>query len=232
MPTDTLSTSAPYQIKRDPYSSHSVILSKLASAKRGRLLDVGAAQGEMAELFVSLGYEVTALEGDPHLAELARQRCPNVMVADLDRAIPELQGPFDVAVFADVLEHVREPLAVLRHIAKEVSFDGIIIISVPNVAHLWMRLRLLFGHFEYMDRGILDRTHLKFFTLFSFQEFLRNADLDVLELIATPVPLPLVIPERYHGPLLNGLHALSARLANTWKTMLAYQFIAVTRRLP
>jgi hypothetical protein len=105
-----------------------------------------------------------------------------------------------------------------------------VIVSVPNVAHLWVRLSLALGRWDYADRGILDRTHLRFFTKRSFAALLRDAGLSVEELVATPVPLPLVVPPRLHGPLLDAVHALSAGAARAWKGGLAYQFVAVCRR--
>jgi len=108
--------------------------------------------------------------------------------------------------------------------------DGNIIVSVPNAAHLWVRFQLCLGRFEYAERGILDATHLRFFTLASFKRLLRGAGLEILKLDATPVPLPLVVPERYHGRTLDALHRVNAASARAWKTMLGYQFVALTRR--
>lgn len=218
---------SPYCLKRDCYSSHSIILSYLRDGKRQRLLDVGAAQGDLAQLLTQRGYDVTAIEGDPALAAAARGKCREVVVADLDRPLPDLHGPFDVAVCGDVLEHLKNPLGVLRAISQ---LAETVIVSVPNTAHLWVRLQLCFGRFEYAERGILDATHLRFFTLASFRRLLQEAGLDILELTATPVPLPLVVPERYHGRVLDAVHAVNAALARAWKSMFAYQFVAVTLR--
>ena len=85
------------------------------------------------------------------------------------------------------------------------------------------------GHFNYTDRGLLDRTHLRFFTRRTLLDFLREAGLSVTELTVTPVPLPLVVPARYHGGWLRTAHAINALAARCWKTGLAYQFVAVCR---
>ena len=97
------------------------------------------------------------------------------------------------------------------------------------MAHLWVRLSLLAGRFDYTDRGILDRTHLRFFTRRTLVTFLHSAGLAVAELRVTPVPLPLVVPPRWHGAGLRRLHDLSARVARIWPGGLAYQFVAVCR---
>ena len=225
-----MKTGSPYQLKSDPYSSHAVILSRLGEGRGRRALDVGAADGFLAELLTRQGWQVTALERDPARAAKARGRCHEVIVADLDQAAPRLRGSFDAIVYGDVLEHLNDPLPVLVALDRTLAGDGRVIVSVPNVAHLWVRLSLALGRWDYADRGILDRTHLRFFTLRSFAAFLRDGGLEVEELVATPVPLPLVVPPRLHGRALDAVHALSAGAARAWKGGLAYQFVAVCRR--
>ena len=221
---------SPYQLKSDPYSSHAVILSRLGDGHGRRALDVGAADGFLAELLTRQGWQVTALERDPAQAAKARGRCHEVIVADLDQAAPRLQGFFDAIVYGDVLEHLNDPLPVLVALDRALAAGGRVMVSVPNVAHLWVRLSLALGRWNYADRGILDRTHLRFFTKRTFAALLRDAGLSVEELVATPVPLPLVVPPRLHGPVLDAIHALSAGAARAWKGGLAYQFVAVCRR--
>jgi 2-polyprenyl-3-methyl-5-hydroxy-6-metoxy-1,4-benzoquinol methylase len=224
----TMSVS-PYRLKDDPHSSHSVILSRLGEGRGRKALDVGAADGFLAERLTAQGWSVTALERDPELAARARGRCKEVVVADLESAPPLLHGPFDAIVYGDVLEHLSDPGAVLRTLDQTLAPGGTVIVSVPNVAHLWVRLSLLAGRFDYADRGILDRTHLRFFTRRTLRELLRAAGLTVVELAVTPVPLPLVVPPRWHGRWLPRVHALSAGAARGWPGGLAYQFVAVCR---
>lgn len=221
---------SPYQLKSDPFSSHAVILQRLGEGRGRRLLDVGAADGFLAELLTRQGWQVTALERDPTQAAKARGRCHEVIVADLDDAAPRLGGPFAAIVYGDVLEHLSDPLPVLVALNRALAPDGRVIVSVPNVAHLWVRLQLLLGRWSYAERGILDRTHLRFFTKKSFARFLADAGLEVEEMLVTPVPLPLVVPPRLHGRALDAVHALSARAARVWKGGLGYQLVAVCRR--
>lgn len=218
-----------YRLKGDPHSSHSVILGRLGEGRGRKALDVGAADGFLAERLTGQGWNVTALERDPVLAARAQGRCKEVVVADLEAAPPLLHGPFDAIVYGDVLEHLGDPRAALVALDRTLAPGGVVVVSVPNVAHLWIRLSLLAGRFDYADRGILDRTHLRFFTRRTFVAFLRSAGLTLDELHVTPVPLPLVVPARWHGAGLRGLHRLSARAARIWPGGLAYQFVAVCR---
>src|SRR5688572_1384695 len=220
---------SPYRLKNDAYSSHAVILDRLGLGRGRTLLDAGAADGFLSELLTRQGWRVTALERDPAQAERARGRCAEVVVADLDEAAQALSGPFDAIVYGDVLEHLSDPLATLVGINQALAADGRVIASVPNVAHLWVRLQLLGGRFDYTDRGILDRTHLRFFTRRTFVALLVQAGLSVEELAVTPVPLPQVVPERLHGTWLDWLHAASAAASRRWRSGLAYQFVATCR---
>ncbi len=225
----------PYELKDDSYSSHSVILARLGEGRGRRALDVGAADGFLSERLTAQGWSVTALERNPELAARAHGRCKEVVVADLESAPPLLSGPFDAIVYGDVLEHLSDPLAALVALNRTLAPGGLVIVSVPNVAHLWVRLSLLLGRFDYADRGILDRTHLRFFTRRTFHTFLRQAGLEPLETRVTPAPLPLVVPPRWHGGWLRRTHAASAWAARYWPGGLAYQFVAVCRataRLP
>ena len=219
-----------YQPKEnDPFSSHSLILARVGEGRGRRLLDVGAAQGVLAQRFVERGFKVTCIEGDSTLAAMAQDKCHRMIVADLDKEIPELESQFDVIVYGDILEHLKNPAEVLSRLNRHVTLSGKVIVSVPNFVHLFVRLNILFGRFEYMERGILDRTHLRFFSLNTFRRFLSGAGLVVEEVVATPVPLLLLVPQRYHGWWLRALHWLNAMLARNWKTMFGYQFVAVAR---
>jgi 2-polyprenyl-3-methyl-5-hydroxy-6-metoxy-1,4-benzoquinol methylase len=225
-------SASPYRLKDDPHSSHSVILARLGEGRGRKALDVGAADGFLSERLTAQGWSVTALERDPALAARAHGRCKEVVVADLEAAPPLLNGPFEAIVYGDVLEHLSDPRAALVALNRTLAPGGTVVVSVPNVAHLWVRLSLGLGRVDYADRGILDRTHLRFFTRRTFVAFLRDAGLTVAELRATPVPLPLVVPPRWHGGWLRGLHGLSALAARAWPRGLAYQFVAVCRRAP
>lgn len=221
---------SPYQFKlTDRYSSHSLILSLLPERGNERVLDVGAAHGYLAEMMRQRGFHVTGIEANPVLAREAANHCDQIHVADLDGPLPYIEGPFDIILYGDVLEHLKDPVAVLEGLNRNLVRDGLVIVSLPNIANLYVRLTLLLGRFDHADRGILDRTHLHFFTRKTFRRLLEAAHLEIVQLKATPIPLPLVVPQRFHGRLLGAAHAMNAWMARHWPTMFGYQFVAVAR---
>ena len=228
-----MDTAAPrYTLKRDPFSSHSIILDWLADGHGRRLLDVGAADGLLGRHLTERGWKVTGIEADPAMAAVGGAHCERMLVADLNRGVPALDGVFDVIVCGDVLEHLADPGAVLSALVRALAPGGDVIVSVPNVAHLWMRLSLLAGRFEYTERGILDRTHLRFFTRRTLDALLAAADLRPVRRVATPVPLYQVVAPRWHGGALAAIHALSAAAARALPRVLGYQFVVQARRRP
>jgi SAM-dependent methyltransferase len=144
-----------------------------------RVLDVGCAAGAMGAAMLAAGAsEVAGIEVVSDAAARARTRLTAVYQLDLDAlpALPYPDGYFDVLTFADVLEHLREPAAVLRHLRRWLADDGRIVCSIPNVRHESVLLPLLVeGRFDYVDAGILDRTHLRFFTVDGIVKLLASA---------------------------------------------------------
>jgi len=218
-----VSRASRYTLKGDPYSSHSVILDWLGDGRGRRLLDVGAAAGLLSRRLTERGWKVTGLEADPAAAAAGAAHCERMIVADLDAGVPPLEGEFDAIVCADVLEHLRDPAAALAAVRHALAPDGEVVISIPNVAHLA-------GRFDYAERGILDRTHLRFFTRRTLVALVTGAGLRVTRLTSTPVPLYQVVPPRWHGRALAAVHALSARSARVMPRLLAYQFVVGARR--
>jgi 2-polyprenyl-3-methyl-5-hydroxy-6-metoxy-1,4-benzoquinol methylase len=226
-------TAAPrYTLKTDPFSSHSIILGWLADGYGRRLLDVGAADGLLGRHLTERGWKVTGIEADPAMAAVGAAHCERMVVADLNRGVPALDGLFDAIVCGDVLEHLADPREVLRALVRALAPGGDVVVSVPNVAHLWMRLSLLVGRFEYTERGILDRTHLRFFTRRTLHALLAAADLRAVRRVATPVPLYQVVAPRWHGGALAAVHAVSAAAASALPRVLGYQFVVQATRRP
>jgi 2-polyprenyl-3-methyl-5-hydroxy-6-metoxy-1,4-benzoquinol methylase len=152
------------------------------------VLDVGCATGYLAEALKARGCTVSGIEVDPEAAEIARPKLDRLVLADLETtplAEAFAGSSFDRIVFADVLEHVRDPATVLRSALGVLGADGEIIISIPNVAHGALRLALLEGRWRYTELGLLDRTHLRFFTLESLVQLLSEVGLVIREAWST-----------------------------------------------
>jgi SAM-dependent methyltransferase len=129
----------------------------------GAVLDVGCASGGLlAALDAEAGHR-EGIELDPVAAAAARAHADAVHVGPVDE-VDVAEAAFDVVVLGDVLEHLPDPHVALERAQRWLRPDGRLVISLPNVAHWTVRLGLLLGRWEYRDRGILDDTHLRFFT--------------------------------------------------------------------
>lgn len=143
------------------------------------VLELGPASGHFTRYMAeTLGCTVDAVERDPAMAELARPWCRRLVLANLDTfSLQEAlcPGGYQIVVMADVLEHLRKPERLLRQLHELLSPDGQILISIPNVAYAGLVASLLSGEFAYRDEGLLDRTHLRFFTRTSIADLLGDA---------------------------------------------------------
>lgn len=178
----------------EPNNSHTQLITLIGVDKT--VLDVGCATGDIARALVARGCRVSGVDGDAE-AEAARETLDELVIADLDRS-PLTEHfkaeSFDAVVFGDVLEHLIDPGAALRDARTLLRPDGRIVVSVPNVAHGAVRLALLRGRWDYTDKGLLDRTHLRFFTLETVCELLEDAGL-VIEVLRSTVLDPVDVPE-------------------------------------
>jgi 2-polyprenyl-3-methyl-5-hydroxy-6-metoxy-1,4-benzoquinol methylase len=154
-----------------------------------RVLD-GCASGALgAELMVRGYSQVVGIEPRPEAAERARRRLSEVIVGSFPEVVCASLGQFDLVVFADCLEHMVDPWTALRVARGLLSPNGVILLSVPNVSHwsvLWPALRL--GRWDYVDAGLLDRTHLRFFTPATVAEALDAAGLQTVARMGFELP--------------------------------------------
>lgn len=174
------------KVELDSNSSHAQIVGLVGRGKR--VLDVGAATGYLAEVLVGRGCKVTGIELDPDAARQAEEHCDRVIVGnleemDLDAELGE--DRFDVIVFGDVLEHLKDPGAVLSRFGGFFRPGGYAVASIPNIAHASVRLALLQGEFRYRSLGLLDNTHLKFFTRETVEQLFEDAGFLISELRRT-----------------------------------------------
>jgi 2-polyprenyl-3-methyl-5-hydroxy-6-metoxy-1,4-benzoquinol methylase len=177
-----------YRLHRDPRSSHQQIATLVQSLKLSPILDVGAAQGMLGHLIQGSGLVIDAVEANVEWADTARPYYRNTWASIVEDA-PLPNNEYKLVVCADVLEHTPNPLGVLKRLREAATPDATFVISVPNVAHLAVRAMLLFGYFPKMERGILDKTHLQFFTKDTARGLLNAAGLELRQIRATGVPL-------------------------------------------
>ena len=225
-------TPSGYQLKPEPNSSHDVIL-RLLEAPRGlRLLGIGTSTGYLTRRLQENGHSVVGIEKDPAAAEEARHHCQEVLTGDIENMnLQRYANQFDRVLLADVVEHLEEPPAALAKASACLRPGGQLVLCVPNVANIVVRFSLLLGHFTYREKGILDRSHLRFFTWRTAHELAQEAGLRVVATYATPLPLPQIIPSALRRWYLRAVYALLTWLARVWKRMFAYQFILVAEKV-
>ncbi len=192
-----------------------------------RVLDVGCGTGSVSRLIMqACDCAVLGLEPDADRAAAANANGVEIVGAQLtEELIPRL-GLFDVVLFADVLEHLVDPFEALRLAQKFLHVGGAIVASLPNIAHWTVRLNLLRGHFDYRPVGIMDATHLRWFTRRSLFRLFTQAGYCVVETKASAgmwmevyqSPPWRWIPRRVLRKLLQ--HA-----AHGWPTLFGCQYV-------
>ncbi|HEY0787518.1 MAG TPA: methyltransferase domain-containing protein [Thermoanaerobaculia bacterium] len=219
-----------YPFKAGAGSSHQRLIRLIPrwAAKGGRFLDLGAFGGEVGAAVRSHFSHTTAVERDPEQMAPLATRYDAVLIADLDQVAHVPRG-IGAILLADVLEHLRAPEDLLGLAAGNLADGGKIFISIPNVANLAIRLHLLLGNFEYQDRGILDRTHVRFFTRRTARRLVESAGLRIVHEEVTPVPIREAFP-RWPGLILRPLEMFVLALTPLWPTLLGYQFIFVAEK--
>lgn len=143
--------------------------------QQGTVLELGPGPGVMTKVMIDKGYQVTVVEIDPDSAQIVRGMGAETIVADLEELqwLEQLRGRrFDAVLACDVLEHLRHPERVLEALRQCVAPQGRLIISVPNIAYGGVIAGLVHGMFDYTPTGLLDHSHLRFFTRRSLERLL------------------------------------------------------------
>jgi len=185
-----------------------------------RLLDVGCADGSTALAAKQRKNirEVAGIEFHPPAAAAAKEKLDLVLQGDIESLEPGFpESHFDCIICADVLEHTKDPWAVLRKLRPFLRADGLLIASIPNFRHLHPLLKILFNRFEYMESGLLDKTHLRIFTLHTIRKMFEDEGfriVDVRRIYSSKLPFRL------------------ARIASLGllRPLTVYQFIIVSRK--
>lgn len=193
-------------------------VANLVPADCRRVLDVGCGAGGLGALLVARGHQVTGIELIAEAAAQARGRLHEVVVADIEADdLPFPAGSFDAIVFADVLEHLIDPWRALGETVTLLSPGGVVVASVPNVQNAAVLWRLVRGRWDYRERGVLDRGHLRFFTLKSLRGLFAQAGLAIEH-----------VGCRYRKSL--GRSLLCLLTAGRARAFLARQYLVVARK--
>lgn len=197
-----------------------------------RVLDIGCGTGSITDTIKrEKNVDIVGLEPNPERAAAARVHGFEVVNAIYSQNIPDQFGKFDYILFLDVIEHLADPSALLIDVAGALKEGGKIIASIPNVAHWTVRLNLLFGKFDYKPVGIMDATHLRWFTRKSVIRLFEASGYDVEQVKNTAgawmpeyrrSPFRL-IPGRYRRYLIN-------QCGRIWHGLFACQHVVLARR--
>lgn len=216
-----------YGIKESEGSSHRIILELLDGAPPARILDVGCSGGLLASQLRERGHHVSGV--DLFESPETTERLDVFVQANLEDGLPdEIGGGFDIAIAADVLEHVRNSDMLLQQIGARLAPGGRVLISLPNFGHWYPRLRTLFGAFDYDQRGILDKTHVRFFTRRSLLKMVRKNGFEVVTMRVTGLPIDVVGASR-PGLLRRAVAAVDGLLVRLRPTLFGYQFVLDVR---
>ena len=215
-----------YEIKTSTNSSHGVLLSQLSKKSPCNVLDVGCSDGALGERVRAQGHVVVGIDLERH--DLVEDRLNKFIQADLDHGVPKnLPGLFDVVLCADVVEHVRQPDVLLNELRAVVAPGGSVLVSIPNFGHWYPRVRTMFGLFDYDRRGILDRTHVRFFTHRSFKRLAQTAGYSVQRVACTGFPFDVLSRGNTKIPkfIIAPLRVIDMALVKLRPPFFAYQFI-------
>jgi SAM-dependent methyltransferase len=206
------------EFSEDDGAVHAVLSRMLKNEPAAKILDLGCSDGLLTERVRAAGHHVTGVD----LLELpgVRERTDDFYQADLSRGIPPEAGVgYDVVIAADLIERLPRPAETLREILRVLRPGGQLLLSVPNFGHWYPRVRVALGLFGYDRRGVLDQTHLRFFTRSSLRRFVRGRGFDILGQTYTGLPL---VSSSVGTRMLR---KIDNWLAHAWPTFFGYQLI-------
>ncbi|MBI3209404.1 MAG: glycosyltransferase [Candidatus Solibacter usitatus] len=219
-----------YPVKQSRYSSH-FYLRKWVGSKQ-RVLDAGCGEGFQAEEIAALGNEVTGIDciENPQRGKAMTQYVQADLGAGLEAVSARLQRTtFDKILLMDVIEHLPDPARVLVECRPLLSPQGQVILSVPNIANVTVRANLFFGRFEYTERGILDQTHLRFFTRKSIRRMIDECGYRIERQAMTVMPIELALGLSAANPLMRIANALLRAATILMPGLFGYQCMFVLR---
>jgi glycosyltransferase involved in cell wall biosynthesis len=216
-----IALSEEYQLKPSEDSSHGRISKVLQCRPQSRILDLGCSSGLLSERLRQMGHHVTGV--DVNELDGVQERTDSFVKADLNEGIPsEVGSGFDIVLAADVIEHVLNPGSLMSQIRDVMTPSGTALLCVPNVAHWYPRFRSTLGMFDYDQRGILDSTHLRFFTRRSLTKLVERKGFAIRRVEPVGLPLDALGVDGARG---RSVRLMDRLLSNLWPTMFGYQFL-------
>ena len=214
-----------YTLKESSYSSHSQVLAAFPAQGEGRtVLDLGCGNAYLGGLLAARGYRVTGVERaggfDPALVPAGVR----MIAADLEQPLA-LAERFDFALCADILEHLRHPEQLLRDAARHLRPGGRLVASLPNSGNLYFRLNVLAGRFPQQDKGLFDRTHVRFYMWSGWRDLLASAGFTVESARVSGIPFGVAFPASADTWWVRAAEWTSHAAARLWQRLFAYQFI-------
>ncbi len=219
-----------YPIKLSKYSSH-YYLHQLVG-KGNDVLDIGCGEGYFAETIADGNriFGVDMLE-QPRQMEVFEGYAKADLENGLKDAQEQLKGKqFDIVLLPDVLEHVRFPERLLSDCYPVLKSQGLLIVSLPNVANIAIRLSLLMGRWNYTERGILDNTHYRFYTHATGRRLLEDNGYQIEKQITTVIPIELVFGLPYDNPVMVFMNRILAVFTALLPNLFGMQCMFVARK--
>jgi len=219
-----------YTFKDFEGSSHRILIQLIRrfSPRGGALVDLGAAGGELGAAVRDHFSTTSGFEFQVDCIADLRKHFDRAVISDLEtvRQVPAA----DTFVLADVLEHLRNPQHALALVHKSLNPGGRVFVSVPNIANITIRFGLLLGIFEYRERGILDETHLRFYTMRTIRREVERAGFHILAVHGSSVPVRLIVGNYIPDLVLRFVEKILAIVTRLWRGLFAYQIILVVEK--
>ena len=217
-----------YTRKYSKFSSHEIVISRLPD--NHDVLDIGSSSGLISSEIKSKNCRLTCIDLENPLN--VSKNIDRYIQADLERYSDiVIDGSYDYIIMADIVEHIRDAEGLLQYVSQLLrNKDSIIIVSVPNIAIWYYRLSLLFGEFNYNEKGTLDYSHVHFYTRKTIINLLKEVGYKPIWIGYSNIPFEIVFPYRRHARLASIMDRLYRFFVLLWPTMFSYQFVIEVRK--
>jgi len=192
-----------------------------------RILDVGCGEGILGRRLLEKGAsEVVGIEFSPDACERAEKNLTGVICGDMEKiGLPFDEGYFDCLILADILEHLKDPLSALKKLRKYLSDSGVVIASIPNVRYHGVINMLVEGDWKYEDHGILDKTHLRFFTRKEMERLFAESGFEITGITANIDPAYNSLRDPLSGEISFGRVSLTGLTPDELKDLFVFQYL-------